>query len=172
LGAETCDPDPEGLAEFIRNKVLPACESATKEFGHREAVRLKTLGEGLQPHRLENLCRYEVNLDGKFERTLGTVVKLKELGSAPTASQNEATRNRSCVTREGRGGDPPRTLEGKARLSRNPWQGGERRALRRQARPLPEMGGICGPRSEPTFRLTRMQEPRRSAVPQVTGGRL
>ena len=34
----------------------------------------------------------------------------------------------------------PKTAEGKAKVSRNPWKGGERAALRRLSRLLREMG--------------------------------
>ena len=35
----------------------------------------------------------------------------------------------------------PKTTEGKAKVSRNPWKGGERQALRRLSRLLRDMGG-------------------------------
>jgi hypothetical protein len=40
------------------------------------------LGEGLRPHLLENLSRYETHLDRKFERTLAMILKLKDLRGA------------------------------------------------------------------------------------------
>lgn len=69
----------EGLAEFIRDHLLPACIRNMKEIQHQPAIRAQTLGEGLQAHRLEKLNRYETHLDRKFERTLAMLVKLKEL---------------------------------------------------------------------------------------------
>ena len=69
----------EGLAEFIRKHLEPFCLQAEKEARHHEAIKAQALGEGLQAHRLEKLNRYETHLDRKFERTLGMLLKLKEL---------------------------------------------------------------------------------------------
>lgn len=43
------------------------------------ATKTQTLGEAVQAHRLEKLNRYETHLDRKFERTLGMLLKLREL---------------------------------------------------------------------------------------------
>ena len=69
----------EGLAEFIDEELEPLCIAAEKEVRHHEAIKAQTLGEGLQPHRLETLNRYETHLDRKFERTLAMILKMKEL---------------------------------------------------------------------------------------------
>ena len=69
----------EGLADFIRDHLEPICVRAEKEARHHEAIKAQALGEGLQMHRLEKLTRYETHLDRKFERTLGMLLKLKEL---------------------------------------------------------------------------------------------
>ena len=71
----------EGLADFIREHIEPICMVMEKEARHHEAIKAKTLGEGLQVHRLEKLTRYETHLDRKFERTLAMILKLKELRS-------------------------------------------------------------------------------------------
>lgn len=71
----------EGLAEFIREHLEPACIGLEKEARHHEAIKAQTLGEGLQVFRLEKLTRYETHLDRKFERTLAMLVKLKALRS-------------------------------------------------------------------------------------------
>ena len=69
----------EGLIEFIHKHLEPLCMQAEKEARHHEAIKAQALGEGLQAHRLEKLNRYETHLDRKFERTLGMLLKLKEL---------------------------------------------------------------------------------------------
>ena len=69
----------EGLAEFIHKHLEPFCMQAEKEARHHEAIKAQALGEGLQAHRLEKLNRYETHLDRKFERTLGMLLKLKDL---------------------------------------------------------------------------------------------
>jgi hypothetical protein len=69
----------EGLADFIIKHLEPFCMQAEKEARHHEAIKSQALGEGLQAYRLEKLNRYETHLDRKFERTLGMLLKLKEL---------------------------------------------------------------------------------------------
>ena len=49
------------------------------ELIHRPAVRDQAFGEALDPVKIERLCRYEVHLDRKLERTLAMLLKLKEL---------------------------------------------------------------------------------------------
>ena len=69
-----------GLAAFINDHLLPACIRIEREVRYHQAIKVQTLGEGLQAHRLEKLTRYETHLDRKFERTLAMLLKLKELG--------------------------------------------------------------------------------------------
>jgi len=47
--------------------------------GLQAATKMQTLGEAMQARKLENLARYETHLDRKFERTLGMLLKLREL---------------------------------------------------------------------------------------------
>lgn len=72
----------EGLARFIREHLEPVCIRMAKEAQFTPAIKLQTLGEGLQAHRLEKLNRYETHLDRKFERTLAMLLKLKDLRGA------------------------------------------------------------------------------------------
>lgn len=69
----------EGLVQFIREYLEPICMRIAQEARFQRAIKTQTLGEGLQAHRLESLNRYETHLDRKFERTLGMLLKLKEL---------------------------------------------------------------------------------------------
>ncbi len=69
----------DGLAEFIRDSLGPLCQRTVKEAKFTPAIKVQTLGEGLQAHRLEKLNRYETHLDRKFERTLAMLLKLKQL---------------------------------------------------------------------------------------------
>jgi hypothetical protein len=71
----------EGLAEFIRDSLEPVCHRMVQEARFTPAIKVQTLGEGLQAHRLEKLNRYETHLDRKFERTLAMILKLKSLRS-------------------------------------------------------------------------------------------
>ncbi len=72
-------PSAEGLSKYIHEFLLPFCRQSVVEAHAHDAVKAQTLGEGLQADRLENLFRYETHLDRKFERTLGMLLKLKEL---------------------------------------------------------------------------------------------
>ena len=71
----------EGLAQFIRETLDPSCWRAAREARYTPAIKAQALGEGLRPHLLEKLNRYETHLDRKFERTLAMLLKLKELRS-------------------------------------------------------------------------------------------
>jgi hypothetical protein len=71
----------EGLACFIRESLDPLCGRAALEARYAPAIKAQALGEGLRPHLLEKLNRYETHLDRKFERTLAMLLKLKELRS-------------------------------------------------------------------------------------------
>ena len=71
--------DADGLARFIRNHLLPICMRLEKEARHHESIKNQALGEGVHAYKLEKLSRYETHLDRKFERTLGMLLKLKEL---------------------------------------------------------------------------------------------
>ncbi len=78
---EECPATAEGLAQFIRESLEPSCFRATLEARYTPAIKAQALGEGLRPHLLEKLNRYETHLDRKFERTLAMLLKLKELRS-------------------------------------------------------------------------------------------
>ena len=78
-------PDAEGLATFISVHLSPVCYQQEKESRHHEAIVNQTIGEGLQAYKLEKLSRYETHLDRKFERTLGMLIKLKDLRTSRAA---------------------------------------------------------------------------------------
>ena len=79
---EGVQANADGLADFIRNQLAPTCVRVENEARHHEVIKAQALGEGLQIHRLERLSRYETHLDRKFERTLGMLLKLKDLRGA------------------------------------------------------------------------------------------
>lgn len=78
---EEYPPTAEGLAQFIRESLEPVCVRMVQEARFQPEIKRQTLGEGLQAHRLEKLCRYETHLDRKFERTLAMLLKLRDLRS-------------------------------------------------------------------------------------------
>lgn len=70
--------DAIGLAAFLEQCVRPLYLQE-KEARHHDAILSQVQGEGLQAWKLLPLNRYETQLDRKFERTLGMLIKLKEL---------------------------------------------------------------------------------------------
>ena len=71
--------DAKGLTTFINNTLHPICIRMEKEARYHHAIKAQTMGEGLQAYKLEKLNRYETHLDRKFERTLGMLLKMKEM---------------------------------------------------------------------------------------------
>ena len=74
-----CTADESSLKTFLYSQLLPLCRSIQSNISHQPAILTQTLGEGLQPNRLEKLSRYETHLDRKFERTLAMLLKMKEV---------------------------------------------------------------------------------------------
>lgn len=72
--------DAEGLHAFLIERI-PTSSRLMEEYKFQSAIQAQTFGEGLQPHRLEKLNRYETHIDRKFERTLAMLLKMKELRS-------------------------------------------------------------------------------------------
>ena len=72
-------PDAQSLAAYVGDVLQPLMTGMEKQARYQPAIKAQTLGEGLQAHKLEQLSRYEVHLDRKFERTLGMLLKLKEI---------------------------------------------------------------------------------------------
>lgn len=71
----------QGLSVYISETLFPISFQMEKEARYHYAIKAQTMGEGLQAYKLEKLNRYETHLDRKFERTLGMLLKLKEMRS-------------------------------------------------------------------------------------------
>ena len=71
--------DAANLLRFLEEKVVPWYEGRRKELENRPLIRAQALGEALDPDRMERLCRYEVHLDRKLERTLSMLIGLQDL---------------------------------------------------------------------------------------------
>ena len=69
----------DSLKDFIAIDLLPACRSNLAEIQNHEAIKSQVFGEGINMPLMQNLSRYETHLDRKFEKTLGMLIKLKEL---------------------------------------------------------------------------------------------
>jgi hypothetical protein len=74
--------DAESLRRFLEGEVLPWYRKRHRELEHRPLIRTQAFGEAVDPHRLEQLARYEVHLDRKLERTVAMLLKLQELRRA------------------------------------------------------------------------------------------
>ena len=77
----------EALHQWLRDTVTTLHRQVT-EIEHRGAIRDHTMGVAFDPDKLERLARYETHLDRKMERTVGMLIKLRELRaqrSPPTA---------------------------------------------------------------------------------------
>lgn len=81
VAEESYSADAEGLDKFIRGDLHPFCWRVAQEARHITDIQAQTAGEGVQPHRLLNLSRYETHLDRKFERTLAMLLKLKQISN-------------------------------------------------------------------------------------------
>lgn len=79
VAEETYQPNAIGLTEFIEEHLLPYAVSRYLETRHHIAIKNQVLGAVVKPAYLQNLCRYEVHLDRKLERTLAMLIKLKDL---------------------------------------------------------------------------------------------
>ena len=67
------------LKAFLEAEILPWYKARHDEIAVQPDVRQQALGEALDPDKLERLGRYEVHLDRKFERTLSTLIRLKQM---------------------------------------------------------------------------------------------
>jgi hypothetical protein len=78
-GEEPATADEAGLRRFLEGEVMRWYETRRKELANRPLIREQAFGEALDPNKLEQLGRYEVHLDRKFERVLAMLLRLKEL---------------------------------------------------------------------------------------------
>lgn len=72
----------QGLRSFINEVLDPLIIQMDKEARYHEDIKNQALGQGLIAYKLQQLSRYETHLDRKFERTLGMLIKLKEIRKA------------------------------------------------------------------------------------------
>jgi len=78
-GAVAYGADATSLLRYLDAEILPWYDKQRAEISAQPLVRQQALGESLDPEKLERLGRYEVHLDRKLERTLSTLIRLKEL---------------------------------------------------------------------------------------------
>ena len=78
-GVTPYSPDVASLKAYLDAEILPWYQNRRDEIAVLPDVRQPALGEALDPDKLERLGRYEVHLDRKFERTLSTLIRLKQM---------------------------------------------------------------------------------------------
>jgi hypothetical protein len=78
-GVTPYGPDVGSLKAYLEAEILPWYKARRDEITVQPDVRQQALGEALDPDKLERLGRYEVHLDRKFERTLSTLIRLKQM---------------------------------------------------------------------------------------------
>lgn len=72
----------DDLLRFLTEETLPWYNIERARLRALSLVRQQALGESFDPDRLERLSRYEVHLDRKLERTLSTLLRLKDMRKA------------------------------------------------------------------------------------------
>ena len=72
-------PDADSLKDWIKRYWKEWYEGPIAELEHRETIRDHALGAAYAARGLDMLARYEVHLDRKLERTLSTLIRLREL---------------------------------------------------------------------------------------------
>jgi hypothetical protein len=75
---ETYTADAKGLARYLRG-VLSKLAEDIGYVENQHQIREQVLGESLQCDKLEQLNRYEVQLDRKLERMLAMLLRLQSL---------------------------------------------------------------------------------------------
>ena len=76
---EAYSPDAAGLLRFLQEEVGALFDEKLEEVARRPMLCSQALGEAFRPRQLEGVARYEVHLDGKLDRMLAMLLKLKEL---------------------------------------------------------------------------------------------
>ena len=79
VAAEQYIGNAQGLSSYINEVLNPLIIQMDKEARYHEDIKNQALGQGLIAYKLQQLSRYETHLDRKFERTLGMLIKLKEM---------------------------------------------------------------------------------------------
>ena len=79
IAAEQYIGNAQGLRSYVDEVLYPLTIQMDKEARYHEDIKNQALGQGLIAYKLQQLSRYETHLDRKFERTLGMLIKLKEI---------------------------------------------------------------------------------------------
>ena len=77
--AEQYIGNAQGLRSYLDEVLYPLIIQIDKEARYHEDIKNQALGQGLVAYKFQQLSRYETHLDRKFERTLGMLIKLKEM---------------------------------------------------------------------------------------------
>lgn len=78
-GVEPYQPTATDLQRFLDNRVRRFLIRHQADIENRPYVRSQAFGEATPTNRLNNLTRYETHLDRKLERTIGMLMKLRDM---------------------------------------------------------------------------------------------
>jgi hypothetical protein len=73
----------EAVSDFLEGELRTSLEEEEKIINNAARIRQQALGDSITYGNLESLSRYEAHLNRTFERTLGMLLKLKELRQHP-----------------------------------------------------------------------------------------
>ena len=76
------ESDAKSLKKWVQQNVKHYTRTIA-ELEHRPAIKDQVVGDSFPDHKMDQLSRYEVHLDRKFERTLSTLLKLQEVRKPP-----------------------------------------------------------------------------------------
>ena len=79
VGAQKYAANANGFHLNVVELLDPLIIQMDKDARYHEDIKNQVMGQGLVAHKLQQLSRYETQLDRKFERPLGMLIKLKEM---------------------------------------------------------------------------------------------
>ena len=82
VAAQKYAVNAEGLRLYIAEVLDPLIMQMVKKARYHEDIKNQAMGQGLVAYELQQLSSYKAHLDRKFERTLGMLIKLKEMRMA------------------------------------------------------------------------------------------
>ena len=79
------EADAKSLKMWVQENITHYTRTIA-ELKHRPAIKDQVVGDSFPEHKMDQLSRYEVHLDRKFERTLSTLLKLQEMRKASAST--------------------------------------------------------------------------------------
>ncbi|MDY2867725.1 MAG: hypothetical protein SOT69_03220 [Mesosutterella sp.] len=82
----------ESVRNFLEGELRPSLEEEEQILKNATRIRQQALGDSVTYGNLDSLSRYEAHLNRTFERTLGMLLKLKDMKQHPAAAPENAPR--------------------------------------------------------------------------------